>query len=110
MQEFSMFEDADQMVCLEIISGMLDTGFSVDVTVSTQQVFSSFESATLGTGELASHNSHHTRLLVSHDANISLHVLPIQLSLQLLLTTMTPYQFPLWSPSPPTTLVSPSLL
>lgn len=45
-----MFEDADQMVCLTILSGILDTGFSVEVMISTMQAFTT-TSTSFGTGE-----------------------------------------------------------
>ena len=43
-----MFENADQMVCLQIVSGMLDVGFTVDVLITTAQGVGPVMSVTLG--------------------------------------------------------------
>lgn len=51
--EYLMAEANDQMVCLQVISGMLDAGMTVDVTISTQQLFVSQTSATKGLGEFS---------------------------------------------------------
>lgn len=53
--EYLMAEANDQMVCLEVISGMLDAGITVDVTISTQQLFAPQNSATKGQGVIQLH-------------------------------------------------------
>lgn len=48
MQEFSTSAEEPLFVCLTVLSGILDTGFTVDIMVSTKQAFVPVVSATLG--------------------------------------------------------------